>query len=279
MATSSSPSLKEFINKKRQPIETIKKKVEEQKTDKQAAKPTTEPSTKPDAETTTEPASRTRPITLSPSTISLFLDCPRCFWLAKNKDIKRPSGPFPSLPNGMDRVLKEHFNKHRKDNTSPEELDGRFQGRLFKDIEKLKTWQNNFRGLRYTDPESGVTLMGAIDDLFVTADNKHAPLDFKTRGYPRKDNTHEYYQHQMDLYSFLLEKNSLQPAEFAILIFYHPTGVNPSHHVVFNPDPVRVPVNRQRAEQIFLDAVKCLLSPDPPEPSQGCEWCDWKENK
>ncbi|UCC91801.1 MAG: PD-(D/E)XK nuclease family protein, partial [Candidatus Aenigmatarchaeota archaeon] len=156
-----------------------------------------------------------KPPTLSPSTISLFLDCPRCFWLHVKMQVRRPSYAFPSLPSGMDIVLKKHFDRHRTDDSIPEELEGKFEGRLFKEAEKLKIWRDNRQGLRYKDEESGVALMGAIDDLFVTKDGLYAPLDFKTRGFPRKEKTHEYYQHQMDIYSFLLGKNSLPPADFA----------------------------------------------------------------
>jgi len=43
---------------------------------------------------------------LSPSALNLMKECPRCFWLAQHKVWKRPSGIFPSLPSGMDRILK-----------------------------------------------------------------------------------------------------------------------------------------------------------------------------
>jgi hypothetical protein len=261
------PGLDRYLNKKRPSIEVIKEKVNHDHTDtKQEQSKEPVPQKPPSV----------KPMSLSPSSIHLFLECPRCFWMDKIKGIKRPSGPFPSLPNGMDRVLKTHFDRHRGENTAPEELEGKFRGRLFQDVEKLKIWRNNYRGLRYTDKKSGFILMGALDDLFVTEDGKHAPLDFKTRGFPRKEDTHSYYQHQMDIYSLLLEKNGLPPAGFAILIFYHPVGVNATHDVVFDPDPVRVPVSRSHGEKIFLDAVKCLQGAEP-EPSKGCKWCDWKE--
>ena len=210
---------------------------------------------------------------LSPSTIALFLDCPRCFWRHMNLKVKRPSGPFPSLPSGMDRVLKEHFDKHRMSGKTPEELEGKFKGNLYKDLDKLRTWRNNFRGLRYMDPGSDIELMGALDDLFVTDDGKYAPLDFKTRGFPRKSDTHSHYQHQMDIYSFLLERNGMKSAGFAILIFYHPIKINKEHHVEFNPDPLKVKVDPERGKRIFLDAAECLLLEEEPEPSQTCDWC------
>jgi len=217
-------------------------------------------------------------IILSPSTISLFLQCPRCFWLDKNKGIKRPPGIFPSLPSGMDGILKKHFDKHREENIPLEELEGKFKGKLFQDSEKLEEWRDNFKGLRYFDNETGMGLMGAIDDLFVTDDGLYAPLDFKTRGYPKKDDTAGYYQHQMDLYSFLLEKNGMKPADFAILIFYHPTGVNENHDVVFDSDAVKMSVDTRGGENLFKDACNCLLGNEPPAKLE-CSWCKWLKER
>ena len=212
-------------------------------------------------------------ISLSPSSISLFLDCPRCFWLQMNKKKRRPGGPFPSLPSGMDKILKVHFDKHREKDETPEELEGKFKGRLYNDLEKLRIWQNNFKGLTYTDKKSGIILRGALDDLFVTADKTYAPLDFKTRGYPLKTDTHEHYQHQMDIYSFLLGKNGLKPAGFAILLFYHPLKVNKNHNVVFQVDDIKVKTSVKNGERLFLDAIKCLRGR---EPKKGdCLWCNW----
>jgi len=207
--------------------------------------------------------------TLSPSSISLFVDCPRCFWLKFRKSISRPSGPFPSLPSGMDRILKEHFDKHRKKDSKPSEIEG-ISGSLFQDLGLLDVWRNNFKGLRYENKKTGFTLMGALDDLFVTNKGLYAPLDFKTRGFPLKENTHEHYQNQMDIYSFLLSKNNKKPAEFAILLFYHPKKVNKSCIVEFYVDIIKVKTSRNRGEKLFNDAVKCLKGK---EPNSKCEWC------
>ena len=58
----------------------------------------------------------------SPSSLSLLKDCPRCFWLRFNKKINRPDSIFPSLPSGMDKILKEHFDKFMKKGELPPEL-------------------------------------------------------------------------------------------------------------------------------------------------------------
>ena len=59
---------------------------------------------------------------LSPSSLNLMKECPRCFWLAKHKVWKRPSGIFPSLPSGMDKILKVHFDKFMEKDELPPEL-------------------------------------------------------------------------------------------------------------------------------------------------------------
>ena len=62
---------------------------------------------------------------LSPSFISLMEECKRCFWLEKHKVWSRPVAIFPSLPSGMDNILKKHFDKFRDRNRLPPELCNR----------------------------------------------------------------------------------------------------------------------------------------------------------
>lgn len=53
-----------------------------------------------------------------------MLDCPGCFSFRFNKGIKRPAGIFPSLPSGMDGILKKHFdNLMEKGELTPEEIE------------------------------------------------------------------------------------------------------------------------------------------------------------
>lgn len=214
-------------------------------------------------------------IKLSPSKLSLFFDCKRCFWIDKIKGIRRPTGIFPSLPNGMDMILKKHFDVYRSAGTLPPEIDGKMNGSLFNDMEKLNVWRNNRRGIQHVD-ESGAILMGALDDLFVTEDGFHVPVDFKTRGFPLKDDTSSYYQHQMDAYCFLLEKNGVKTADFAYLIFYYPVETNGNGKFSFKCDIVKLETNKKDAESHFKSAIETLQGPEP-EPNQDCPWCNWNK--
>lgn len=217
-------------------------------------------------------------ITLSPSRLSLFIDCPRCFWLDLKKKSKRPSGIFPSLPSGMDSILKKYFDKFREKNELPPELRGVLKGQLFDDMDRLSVWRNNFKGLQYLDEDSGILLRGAQDEVFVTTAGEFIPVDFKTRGYPLKEDTAKHYQHQMDIYCFLLHKNGLKTTNFACLIFYHPIKVQGDGLVKFKYDVVKMKTSMKNGEKLFMDAIEILQGPEP-ETDGTCEWCSFNGNQ
>jgi len=110
------------------------------------------------------------PYKFSPSSLSLLKECPRCFWLAFNKDVKRPAGIFPSLPSGMDKILKIHFDAFMKKGLLPPELSSLKGISLFDDKALLDEWRNNFKGVRWTD-SSGNLIHGAVDNILVKGYN------------------------------------------------------------------------------------------------------------
>lgn len=211
---------------------------------------------------------------LSPSSLNLMNECPHCFWLEKHKVWKRPDGIFPSLPSGMDKILKEHFNKFRDKERLPPELckNGECEGMtLFDDKEKLKVWQSNFKGVSWTD-KKGNELHGAIDNLLVKG-KKLIVLDYKTRGYALKEDTAEHYRLQQNVYNFLLRKNGYETEDYFFLLFYVPKEVMPTGEVIFDTELVKMKVDVKMAEKKWKEALELL---DGECPTKCCEWCDGK---
>lgn len=220
------------------------------------------------------------PYKLSPSSINLFLECPRCFWLQLVKGIKRPEGIFPSLPSGMDKILKEHFDAYAEKGLLPPEISahGLKNGyQLFSDKKTLNVWRSNFKGITYVDKTSGVLLRGAVDNI-LTNGKKLIVLDYKTRGFPLKEDTHTHYQTQMDIYNFLLRKNGYETENYAYLLFYHPEKVNEKGDVIFHTDFIRIETDTKHGEKVFLDAVRCLDGGEPGA-SENCDYCKWQKSK
>lgn len=215
------------------------------------------------------------PIKLSPSTLNLFLDCPRCFWLDKVKNIKRPRGIFPSLPGGMDRVIKAHFDTFRASKSLPSELSGSdFEGvALFGDQMKLEQWRNWRTGLVYHDsPE--VLLSGALDDLLVK-DGQFIPFDYKTKGsVTTREDAVKYYQNQLDCYTLLLHENKMPAAGFAFLLYYSPKKVSEQGAVLFELQAIKIPTDPERARATLRNAA-ALLKGALPRENGFCEYCCW----
>lgn len=215
------------------------------------------------------------PYKFSPSNLSLLKNCPRCFWLHFNKGIKRPESIFPSLPSGMDRILKAHFDSFRDKGLLPPEL-AQLNGevRLFNDVELLKVWRNNLKGVQWTD-ESGNLIRGAIDNL-LQKQQKLIILDYKTRGFQLKEDTANHYQDALDIYNFLLRKNGYETEDYSYLLFYHPEKVNEKGDVIFNTDLIKMDVSINNAERIFKEALS-VLDGNMPSPHKECGFCNWVE--
>jgi len=213
-------------------------------------------------------------IKLSPSKLNLFLECPLCFWL-ESKGVHRPSGPFPSLPSGMDLAIKKYFDNYREKEQLPPELKGKVQGKLFDNMNLLKVWRNNRKGLSWTD-ESGDVLFGAIDDCLIHNGN-YIIVDFKTRGFELKEDSAGFFQNQLDCYALLLEKNGLKHPGFAYLIYYIPKEVKENGEVKFDVQVKKMKVDSSRALNTFRAAVN-LLKEKKPEKHSECDFCSWADD-
>lgn len=202
-----------------------------------------------------------------------------------NERVARPRGIFPSLPGGMDLVIKDYFDTYR--GSLPPELEGEIDAShtvLMEDVATLNKWRNWRSGLTWHDTERDAQLFGALDDCLTTTKKMgsktkmfYMPLDYKTRGFPPKDGASEmYYQHQLDAYSLLLSENGYPVTDHAYLLYYYPREVKENGMVAFHTKPVKIATDIERARTLFQDAVDILKSAMPKEHTAGaCEFGVW----
>jgi len=206
-------------------------------------------------------------IKLSQSTINLFLECPRCFWLVVAKGIKRPRGPFPSLPSGIDLVLKDYFNFYRNKGEVPEIIKGRLPGRIVSSLPP---------SLCFYDQKINAMLYGRLDECLEIEENIFAPLDHKTRGFKTKEDTHTFYQNELDVYTLLLEENHYPTKKNGFLVFYIPQKSNQLHKgFPFEVEIKEIETFPEAAKENFYRAVDTLRKTQPPPSSENCEYCQW----
>lgn len=205
-------------------------------------------------------------VSLSNSTLSLFLECPRCFWLQINKKIARPRGIFPSLPSGMDRIIKEYFNRYREKGILPPIIQGKVKGKL-SDISL---------NLGFVDSDSDLKITGKLDECLELEDGSLVPLDHKTRGSLPENlgYSQNYYQTQMDTYTLLLEKAGHQTKKQAYIVYYSPSPGEVHQGIPFQVEVHLIDTFPQKALALFKQAKICLEG-EIPERNQTCEFCKW----
>ena len=212
---------------------------------------------------------------LSPHTLNLFEDCPRCFWfhVVEGTLYKRPESPASTLPRGMDGLIKKYFDEYRRKKLLPPEIKPFIKGTLVdeKVITKWRSWKT---GLSFVDYD-GHRLLGALDECLIS-DGIYIPLDYKTRGFKLKYDSTSYYILQMSCYNFLLHKNNYRISSNAYLVFYIPSQYSSGSIVKFDVEVRKVNTySPEKVYSIFREAVNILLEEEPPLPSESCSFCRW----
>lgn len=203
-------------------------------------------------------------IKLSPSTLNLFAECPRCFWFAVKKGLGRPKGPFPSLPTGMDSVIKKYFDTYRGKNEMPPILRNKIKGRLALSMPKTL----------YFEDDSEYVLYGRPDEYVEHSNETISALDHKTRASAPKELL-PVYQNQLDIYDFLLSKNGYKTQNKAYLVYYYPEAGQLHNGFPFAVRIKEIETEPGRAEELFRKAVEILEQNEAPEAHEECKYCVW----
>jgi len=215
-------------------------------------------------------------VQLSPSSLNLYYECPLCFWLDKRMGIKRPQ-PYPyALNTAVDFLLKEEFDKYRKKRElHPLLVAYNIPAKLFTNQKLLDQWRNNLKGIRYYDASLDATLFGAVDDILEFSDGKLAPMDYKSTG-SKVANVYDRFQLQMDIYTFLLEKNGYQTARKGILAFYVVDKENGFvDRLPFKKEIHIIDTDPSYVQDLFAEAVNFLRKDPPTSHSPDCQYGLW----
>lgn len=217
-----------------------------------------------------------RAVQLSPSSLNLFFECRLCFWLEKRLGIRRPQ-PFPyALNAAVDVLLKEEFDHYRaKGEQHPLLVAHNIPAKLFPKQELLNEWRSNFKGIRYYDRELDATLFGAVDDILEFDGGKLAPLDYKSTG-SAVPKVYDRFQLQMDVYTYLLERNGYETPRKGYLAFYVVDKQNGfADRLPFRKELHVIDTDPSEVREIFADAVAFLRKDTPPEHSAECDYGRW----
>lgn len=196
---------------------------------------------------------------LSPTRLGLIKECERCGYDEMMLKLKRPRSPFPSLPNGIDRIVKEYMDKFR--GTLPPEL-AHLEGHRFMDeqstINDYREWNGGLKCVRNVTvdrptkllPERKVThtlvVSGAIDDALYNDTNQVVPLDVKTKDKEPDENYGEkWYTTQINSYGYMFKENGYEVADYGYLWYFWPLDVKAGGMIQFGQKLLKMKIDLQ----------------------------------
>lgn len=217
---------------------------------------------------------------LSRSKLDLFLECPRCFYEDLVRHNGRPGGPAFTLNIAVDELFKREFDAHRaRQEPHPLFATVGLDAVPLQDS-RLPQWRHNFTGVRWLDPDTGWTLYGAVDDLWLGADGRVMVADYKATSkaeHVTSATLHPAYRRQADVYQFLVAQQGLEVSDRAWFVYANGLKTADGFHDTLRFDTRLVPYdgNRSWVAAAFRDAVSLALSGQLPDPGPECAWCNF----
>ncbi len=222
---------------------------------------------------------------LSRSKIDFFFECPRCFYLDNKLGTKRPGMPSFNLNIAVDELFKKEFDIHRKKKT-PHPIMTKYGIKAVPFAHKeLDNWRDNFTGIICNHKSTGLTVSGAIDDVWQKEDGELIVVDYKSTS---KEGTIEslgdspweqQYTRQLGVYKWLLEQSGFEVSKTAYLVYANADKAMDAFDdkLIFETTLVQVETDTSWIEKSLESIKSCLDSDSLPQSGKNCEYCPYRE--
>ena len=222
---------------------------------------------------------------LSRSKIDLFIECPRCFYLDNKLGTGRPRGPAFTLNVAVDTLLKKEFDIHRAQGSQHPLLVQYGVDAIPYAHESLDTWRENFEGVEHKHKPTGLTVSGAIDDVWVNPAGELIVVDYKATS---KSGTiesladsswEEQYRRQIGVYQWLLRQNGFTVSDMGYFVYANAKSDKAAFDGQLEFEVTLVPCEGSTdwIEDVLPRIKICLESDQYPESGKACEHCPYRE--
>ncbi len=219
---------------------------------------------------------------ISRSKIELFFNCPTCFYKDAKIGLRKPPMPKWNINIAVDDLLKKEMDYCR----SQDRPHGIFKENglnikpfIHEDIEK---WQHTFTGIQYNDEKHNFLIYGGVDDIMIDEDDKLVVVDFKATAKKADilssadvyDNG-KSYKRQLEIYSWLLQKNNFDVSNTGYLMYYNGDASKPhlGKEMHFRRTLVPFELDTSWIDPMVDDIYNCLQKDEIPYCNDNCEEC------
>ncbi|MBI5401092.1 MAG: PD-(D/E)XK nuclease family protein [Candidatus Yonathbacteria bacterium] len=221
---------------------------------------------------------------LSRSKIDLFEQCPRCFYIDNKLGTARPPGfPF-NLNSAVDHLLKKEFDIHRVGKTAHPIMKQYGVDAVPFEHEKMDVWRENFKGIDYKHEATGMTISGAVDDVWVNPAGELIVVDYKSTSKDEEITTldedwHAGYKRQMEVYQWLLRRNGFTVSDTGYFVYANGIKDKKAFDGKLEFDVTLIAYTGKDAwvEKIILAIKKCLDTNEIPAVGEHCDYCEYRK--
>ncbi len=220
---------------------------------------------------------------VSRSKIDLFLQCPRCFYLDRRLGTSRPPGfPF-NLNKAVDALLKKEFDAHRVAKSRHPLMEEYGIDAVPFQHEKIDEWRNTFKGIQYFHKPTNLLIMGAIDDIWINAQEELIVVDYKAtskNGEVSIDADWQIvYKRQMEIYQWLFRKNDFKVSKIGYFVYCNGRTDRRAFDKKIEFDIKIIPYKGDDSwiEKALFDIKECLMSNQIPNSGEDCDYCKYRE--
>lgn len=222
---------------------------------------------------------------LSRSKIDLFMECPRCFYLDNKLGTGRPRGPAFTLNVAVDTLFKKEFDTHRAAGTPhPIMVEYDIKAVPFQHPE-IDAWRENFEGVEHHHQPTGLTVCGAVDDVWQNDRGELIVVDYKSTAKEGKIESladsawEEQYRRQIGVYAWLLRQNGFTVASEGYFVYANALikADTFSNRLEFEVTLIPIKAETDWIEPTLSEIKKCLEREDIPPAGQACEYCPYRQ--
>jgi len=221
---------------------------------------------------------------LSRSKIALFMECARCFYIDNKLGVARPPGfPF-NLNSAVDALLKKEFDVHRARGSSHPLMEHYGVDAVPFAHSELDVWRENFKGVEYFHEPTGMTVAGAVDDVWVNPKGELIVVDYKSTSKDKKiesldEEWHDGYKRQMEVYQWLLRQRGFAVSDTGYWVYANASKDSEAFDAKLEFDVTLIAHegNDTWVEPTLYKLKMCLDSVQLPSPDANCDYCRYRE--
>ena len=221
---------------------------------------------------------------LSRSKIGLFLECPRCFYIDNKLGTGRPPGfPF-NLNSAVDALFKKEFDTHRAKGTAHPLMEQYGIDAVPFAHENIDEWRENFKGIQYEHADTGFTISGAVDDIWINPQGELIVVDYKSTSKDSKivaleEEWHIGYKRQMEVYQWLLRKSGFKVSDTGYFVYANASKDKKAFDGKLEFDVTLIPYTGDASwvDSTLREIKVCLDSVAIPEAGTDCDYCAYRD--